>query len=144
MKKTVSLILAVILMVIPMCIESYAEGETNYDDLVAPCYNYLSTIRAGISEASLGFVNCTSNAVCLDDGITMELTCALQRTDGTHAWEDYKTKTQTTTSSVTNTISKSWFAPANYAYRVKTTVVIKSSSGTTLETATKTSGVIYK
>lgn len=144
MKKILSLILAVILMTTPMCVQSYAEGETNYDDLIAPCYIYLDVIGSCITEAALGFVTCTSNAICLDSGLTLVLTCALQRTDGTQAWADYKTKTETYTNPGTHTIEKNWFAPANYAYRVMTTVVIKNSSGTVVETATKASGVIYK
>lgn len=144
MKKILSLVLAAILMVVPVCVEAYAEGDTNYDDLVAPCFTYLDVVKAGITEAALGFVTCTSNAICLDSGLTLVLTCALQRTDGTQAWADYKTKTETYTNPGTHTIEKNWFAPANYAYRVKTTVVIKNSSGTTLETATLASSVIYK
>lgn len=144
MKKIVSLILAVILMAVPMCVESYAEGEANYDDLVAPCFIYLDVIKAGITEASLGFVTCTSNVTCLDSGLTFVLTCELQRTNETTAWVTYKTKTETYTEPGSHTIEKNWFAPANYAYRVKTTVVIKNSAGTVVETATKASGVIYK
>lgn len=144
MKKILSLILAAILMAAPMSVESYAADDTNFDDLVAPCYIYLDAIKAGISEAALGFVTCTSNAICLDSGLTFVLTCELQRTNENTGWVTYKTKTETYTNPGTHTIEKNWFAPANYAYRVKTTVVIKNSSGTVVETETKASGVIYK
>ena len=145
MKKILSLILAAILLVMPMCFESYASEETNYDDLVAPCYTHLSQISASLIEGSLGFVTCTSNAVSFKENITMVLTCALQRTDGTYAWENYKTKTETyTNGTVSNTIQKTWFAPANYAYRVKTTVTIKNASGVVVETASVNSKVLYK
>lgn len=144
MKKILSLILAAILMATPMCVETYAEGEANYDDLVAPCFIYLDIIGSGITEAALGFVTCTSNIICLDSGLTFVLTCELQRTNENTGWVTYKTKTETFTEPGSHTIEKNWFAPANYAYRVKTTVVIKNSSGTVVETVTKASGVIYK
>ena len=38
MKKILSFILAAILMALPMCVEANAEGEVNYDDLVAPVF----------------------------------------------------------------------------------------------------------
>ena len=144
MKKILVLILAAILMAIPMCVESYAADDTNYDDLVAPCYTHISVIRAILSEGILGFVTCTSNGVTFKENVTMEVTCCLQRCTEDTVWEDYKTKTETLNESGTLTIEKNWFAPANYAYRVKTTVKIKSTSGTVLETATLNSNVIYK
>ena len=144
MKKILSLILATILMAIPMCVESYATDDTNYDDLVAPCYTHISAIRSILSEGILGFVTCTSNGVTFKEGVTMEVTCCLQRCTEDTAWQDYKTKTETLNESGTLTIEKNWFAPANYAYRVKTTVKIKSASGTVLETATLNSNVLYK
>lgn len=145
MKKILSFIFAVVLLLIPMCVETYAsDSDVNYDDLVMPCYTYLDSISSGISEAALGFVNCTSNFISFDNGLTFVLTCTLQRTDGSYAWEAYKTKTETYTGKGSYTISKTWFAPANYAYRVYTTLTIKNSAGTVVETATKASGVIYK
>ena len=146
MKKILSFILAAILMAVPMCVQANAEGEVNYDDLVAPCFTYLNSVSSGISESALGFVTCTSAAICLDSGLTIELTCELQRTDGTQAWVAYKSKTETftNTSGGAYVIEKNWFAPANYAYRVKTTVVVKNSSGKVLESATLNSNVLYK
>ena len=145
MKKLLSFVLAIILLMIPMCIEANAsDGNVNYDDLVMPCYTYLDSISAGISEAALGFVTCTSNFISFDNGLTFVLTCTLQRTDGSHAWETYKTKTETFSGMGSHTIEKKWFAPANYAYRVYTTLTIKNSAGTVVETATRASGVIYK
>ncbi len=145
MKKLLSFIISVILLVMPMCVEANAtDGDVNYDDQIMPCYEYLSSISAGISKAALGFVNCTSNLISFDDGLTFVIKCALQRTDGTYAWADYKTETETHTGKGSYTIAKTLFAPANYAYRVKTTVTVKNSSGTVIETATINSSVIYK
>lgn len=145
MKKLLSLILATILLAMPMCVEAYAsDGDVNYDDLVMPCYLYIDMIGAGLSEGVLGFVNCTSTFVSYETDKTFVLRCALQRTDGSQAWEDYKYTTETYSGMGSYTISKKWFAPANYAYRVKTTLTIKNSAGTVVETATKASGVIYK
>lgn len=145
MKKLLSLILALIMLAVPMCVQTYAtEGETNYDDLVMPCYTYISSISAGISKGTLGFVDCLSDFVSFDNGLTFVLTCTLQRTDGSDAWSAYKSKSETYSGMGSYTIEKSWFAPANYAYRVLTTLTVKNSAGTVVETATKASAVLYK
>lgn len=145
MKKFLSLILAVILMAMPLCVESYAsDGDVNYDDLVAPCYNNLSRISAGISEGILGFVTCTSDFASFETDKTFVLTCYLQRTDGTHAWENYKSKSETYSGKGGLTIEKNWFAPAGNDYRTYTKLEVKNSAGTIVETATKASGIIYK
>lgn len=145
MKKLVSFILAFILITVPMCVEAYAsDGDFSYDNTIMPRYTYIDSVRAGISEAALGFVNCTSNCISFQSDKTFVLTCILQRTDGTYAWENYKTSTETFSGMGSFTIAKTWFAPANYDYRVKTTVIVKNSSGLIVETTTKASGVIYK
>lgn len=141
MKRIISLLLTVVLLVAPLGVSSYA--ETNYDDLVSPCYTYLNSISAGISEGVLGFVNCTSDFISFETNKTFVLTCYLQRTDGQSAWVNYKSKTETYTGKGSYTISKSWFAPSGYAYRVYTKLQIKNSAGTIVETATKGSGVYY-
>lgn len=141
MKKIISLLLSVVLLVAPLSLSSYA--EVNYDDLVAPCYDNLTSISAGISEGVLGFVNCTSNFLSYETNKTFVMTCYLQRTDGQSGWVNYKSKTETYTGKGSYTISKSWFAPSGYAYRVYTKLQIKNSAGTIVETATKGSGVYY-
>ena len=146
MKKLLSFILAFVLLAMPMCVEAYAsDGDVNYDDLVMPCYDYISSIGSGISEAALGFVNCTSNCISFQTDKTFVLTCTLQRTDGSTAWQNYKTTTETFSGKGSFTIEKTWFAPATYdAYRVLTTLTVKNSAGTVVETASRASGVIYK
>lgn len=141
MKKLVSILIMVALMVAPLGVSTYA--ETNYDDLVAPCYDNLTSIGAGISEKALGFVACTSDFISYETDKTFVLTCYLQRTDGNSGWVNYKSKTETYTGKGSYTISKSWFAPSGYAYRVYTKLQIKNSAGTIVETATKGSGVYY-
>ena len=141
MKRIISLLLTVVLLVAPLGISAYA--ETNYDDLVSPCYTYLNSISSGISEGVLGFVNCTSNFISFETNKTFVLTCYLQRTDGESGWVNYKTKTETFTGKGSHTIEKSWFAPSGYAYRTYTKLQIKNSAGTIVETATKGSGVYY-
>lgn len=141
MKKIISLLLSVVLLVAPLGVSSYAEA--NYDNLVAPCYDNLTSISAGISEGVLGFVNCTSNFLSYETNKTFVMTCYLQRTDGQSGWVNYKSKTETYTGKGSYTISKSWFAPSGYAYRVYTKLQIKNSAGTIVETATKGSGVYY-
>lgn len=145
MKKLLSIILAVVLLAAPMCVESYAsEGDVNYDDLVMPCYTYIDSVGAGISEAALGFVYCTSNCSSFQTDKTFVLTCTLQRTDGSSAWANYKTTTETFSGKGSFTISKTWLAPAPYDYRVLTTLTVKNSAGTVVETASRASGVLYK
>lgn len=146
MKKLLSFILAFVLFAMPMCVEAYAsDGDVNYDDLVMPCYTYIDSVGAGISEAALGFVNCTSSCTSFQADKTFVLTCTLQRCTASSPWEAYKTKTETFSGKGSFTISKTWFAPATYdGYRVLTTLTVKNSAGTVVETATKASGVIYK
>lgn len=145
MKKFLSIILAVVLMGVPMCLSTVVSGaETNYDDLVAPCYDNLDSISAGISKGLLGFVDCTADFVSFETDKTFVLTCYLQRTDGSAAWSNYKSKSETFTGKGNFSIDKSWYAPAGYAYRTYTKLQVKNSSGTIIETATKASGVIYK
>lgn len=145
MKKFLSLILAVILMVTPLFVQAYAsESDVNYDNLVAPCYNNLDSVGACISKGVLGFVTCTSDFISFQADKTFVLTCYLQRTDGTYAWENYKSTSETYTDYGSYFIEKNWFAPAGYDYRVLTKLQVKNSAGTVVETATVASSVIYK
>ena len=146
MKKLLSILLAAVLLAVPMCTEACAsDGDVNYDDLVMPCYTYIDSIGSGISKASLGFVVCTSTCTSFQADKTFVLTCTLQRCTASTPWEAYKTKTESFSGMGSFTIEKTWFAPATYdAYRVVTTLTVKNSAGTVLETATKASGVIYK
>lgn len=145
MKKFLSLILAVILSVAPLCINASAsDSDVNYDDLVAPCYDNLTAIGACISNGVLGFVTCTSAFISYETDKTFVLTCYLQRTNGSSAWANYKSTSETYSGKGSYTIEKKWFAPANYNYRVLTKLDVKNSSGTIVETATITSNVLYK
>lgn len=146
MKKLLSFILALVLFAVPMCVEADAsEGDVNYDDLVMPCYTYIDSISACITEAALGFVDCMSNCTSFQADKTFVLTCTLQRTDGSTAWQNYKTTTETFSGKGSFTITKTWFAPATYdAYRVLTTLSVKNSAGTVVETASRSSLVLYK
>lgn len=145
MKKFLSIILAVIMVAIPLCVESFAsDNEVNYDDLIAPCYENLSMITAGISEGILGFVTCTSSFISYQTNKTFVLTCYLQRTDASSGWENYKTKTETYSGKGSFGFEKNWFAPAPYDYRTYTKLEVKNSAGTIVETATVASAVIYK
>ena len=145
MKKILSLILALVMMIMPLCVEAFADdSDVNYDDQIMPCYTYLDSIVAGITEKALGFVCCTSSFITFESDKTCILTCYLQRTDGRAAWDNYKSQTKTFCESGSSSIDKTWYAPSGYSYRVYTLLVIKNSSGALLETATKASGVIYK
>lgn len=122
-----------------------ANGTLYTNSTVTPRYVLLSALSAGISEEALGFVTCTSTYSCLHEDYTFVLTCTLQRTDGTTVWVDYKTATETFTEIGSKGITKNWFAPAGYAYRTYTTVVVKNSrTSKVVETATTYSPTIYK
>lgn len=145
MKRILSIFLAMIIMVTPLCVSTVAvETETNYDDQIAPCYVYVEALYASITKGSLGFVTCLSKFNTFDTSKTYVLTCYLQRTDGSSAWSNYKSKSETFTGGGSFDIEKTWFAPAGYAYRTKTEVKVKNSSGTVLETVSNTSSVLYK
>ena len=145
MKKILSMILAVIIMIMPLSVGVFAsESDVNYDDLVAPCYDNISSVSAIISETALGFANCTSDFVSSETNRTFVLTCYLQRTDGESGWVNYKSKSETYTSKGAYTIDKKWYAPSGYAYRTYTKLQVKNSSGTVIETATVASSVLYK
>lgn len=152
MKRIIALILSIV-----MCIgcgitasatDDYNTdftGSSQQDDIVVtPRYTYLSALSAGIAKEALGFVTCTSTYNCMHEGYTFTLTCTLQRTDGSTGWINYKSETKTFTEIGTEGIEKLWFAPAGYAYRTHTKIVIKNASGTVVESATGVSPTIYK
>lgn len=153
MRRIIALILSIV-MCISCCIAASAADDYNtdftsssqQDDIVVtPRYTYLSAMSAGIAKEALGFVTCTSTYACMYEGYTYTLTCTLQRTDGSATgWVSYKSKTETFTEIGTEAIEKLWFAPAGYAYRTHTKIVIKNASGTVVETATGVSPTIYK
>lgn len=153
MRRIIALILSII-----MCIgcgitasaaddynTDYTSSSQQEDIIVTPRYTYLATLSAGISKEALGFVTCSSTYGCMYEGYTFTLTCTLQRADGSATgWVNYKSETKTFTEIGTRGIEKTWFAPAGYAYRTHTKIVIKNASGTVVESATGVSPTIYK
>lgn len=149
MKRILALILSIVMM-LSCCIFVSAESNTETFEIpieseAAPRYTHLNTVSAAIEEKALGFVYCESTYNCMHENYTFVLTCTLQRTDGTTGWQTYKTATETFTEIGTRGITETWFAPAGYAYRTFTTIVIKNSrTSKVVETATCDSPVIYK
>lgn len=150
MKRILALALSVV-MLFSCCVFASAETNTVTFELpdqsgVTPRYTHLDSVSAGISEEGLGFVLCESTYNCMYENYTFVLTCTLQRTDGSAAgWQTYKTATETFTEIGTRGMERLWFAPAGYAYRTHTTIVIKNSrTSKVVETATCASPVIYK
>ena len=144
MKKLISLILALVLIAVPLSIETFAaELETNYDDLVMPCYTYIISITSALEKGSLGFVTCLSSVSGATSSTTFTITCSLQRFNGS-MWENYKTKSETFSGVGHNAIEKSWYAPAGYTYRTLTTITVKNSAGTVVETASLASKTLVK
>ncbi|MEE0980275.1 MAG: hypothetical protein U0K91_01225 [Acutalibacteraceae bacterium] len=153
MRRIIALILSII-MCIGCGITASAADDYNtdftsssqQDDIVVtPRYTYLTSMSAGIAKEALGFVTCTSTYTCMYEGFTYTLTCTLQRTDGSATgWVNYKSETKTFTEIGSRCVEKLWFAPAGYAYRTHTKIVIKNASGTVVESATGVSPTIYK
>ena len=150
MKIILALVLSIV-MLSSCCIFASAETNTETFELpgesgIEPRYTHLDSVSAGISEEGLGFVLCESTYNCMYENYTFVLTCTLQRTDGSAAgWQTYKTATETFTEIGSKCMERLWFAPAGYAYRTHTTIVIKNSrTSKVVETATCASPVIYK
>lgn len=154
MKKFLALILSIIILTV-CCFNASAsniveplssilteESETS----VIPRYTHIALVSATIGEKALGFVLCNSTYACSLEDYTFTLTCALQRADGSATgWVNYKSTTETFTDVGGNLIEETWYAPAGYAYRTYTTIVVKNSrTGKVVETATADSPVIYK
>lgn len=149
MKKAISVLLSIIMFVSMFNLTAVYAVNENKDEVISEesggtRYSYINSIAASISKESLGFVDCISYYVIPNTSYTVVLTCILQRTDGSAAWSNYKSKSETFTSGSVNSIEKSWFAPSGYAYRTYTQVVVKNSAGTVLETEHITSSVLYK
>lgn len=149
MKRILAFMLSVIMMSM-CCICASAESNTETVEIPSQSengarYTHLISVSAGIKEKALGFVYCESTYNCMLENYTFVLTCTLQRTDGTTGWQTYKTTTETFWETGTRGITENWFAPAGYAYRTFTTIVIKNSrTGKVVETATCASPAIYK
>ncbi len=153
MRRIIALILSII-----MCIScgitasatddyntDYTNASQQEDIVVTPRYTYLTSLSAGIAKEALGFVTCTSTYTCMYEEYTYTLTCTLQRADGSATgWVNYKSKTETFTEIGTQIVEKLWFAPAGYAYRTHTKIVIKNANGVVVETETTASPTIYK
>ena len=148
MKRILALILSIIML--STCCLTASASDTfgtagDSASAITPRFTHITLVSATIGERSLGFVLCASTYNCMLDDYTFTLTCTLQRTDGTTGWLNYKTETQTFTELGTNGIEKTWFAPAGYAYRTHTTIVVKNArTSKVVETATVSSPTIYK
>lgn len=155
MKKVLSLILSIIIFA-SFGMNAMAAGVYDCSDLkiitaesdtptVTPRYKYLAFVSATIDEKASDNVLCASTYNCMYSGYTFTLTCTLQRSDGSiTGWVNYKSASQSYTSIGAHGIEKIWYAPAGYAYRTHTTIVIKNSSGVIVEQETCNSPVIYK
>lgn len=155
MKRFLALILSIIILAsfstsaLAAGVYDYSDSEStfseNNDSAVTPRYKYLAFVSASIVEKPSNNVLCTSTYNCMYSGYTFTLTCTLQRADGSATgWVNYKTASQTYTTIGAHGMERTWYAPAGYAYRTLTTIVIKNASGTIVEQDTCASSVIYK
>lgn len=154
MKRFLSVVLALVMLAslpINVCAANAtdeSEGQVVINELsndgITPRFTYLSVVSASIDKGALGFVTCASTYSCVHTGLIITLTCVLQRTDGSSTgWVTYKTAGDSFSGGAGHGIEKTWFAPAGYAYRTYTTVLVYSS-GTLVEKATCYSSTLYK
>lgn len=155
MKKFLSLILSIFIIAsfgtsaLAAGVYDYSDSEAtfseNNESAVTPRYKYLAFVSASIVEKPSDNVLCTSTYNCMYSGYTFTLTCTLQQADGSVAgWVDYKTASQTYTTIGAHGMERTWYAPAGYAYRTLTTIVIKNASGVVVEEETCYSNTLYK
>lgn len=111
--------------------------DTPSIDPVEPAYVGILSTRCSISISSTGTAKVTSS-VQVDSGYTMSVTLKLQRSRDNSAWSTLGTWTGSTAQ-----ISKTKTVTSGYYYRSQVTVKVYNSSGTLVETVTKSSSSIY-
>ena len=144
-KKFISVLMVLVFMLSFATPAFAVEQDSNTDDEIPVRYQFLDVISASAEKKSFGFITCNSSYVCVSPNTTKVLYCYLQRVDlnGSGGWQIYKSASVTSTDA-NEFIEKTWFAPSGYAYRTYSVVVIKNSTGATLEIANCISHVIYK
>lgn len=103
---------------------------------VTPLYTGLVNVQAYLSISGSGKASCTASAR-LRSGYTGTVTMELQRSTNKTSWSTIQP--WTSSGSGTVELSKSYYVTPGYYYQVYVTVQVKTTSGSYVETAYKTS-----
>ena len=140
MKKTISLILTVVMLFSCMAILASADGFDS-DEMreVSPRYKKLSNCWAGLDATGSGWYDVTGGAGSANGTVSISVTVILQRfnTDSITFWDDIVTLTETASYSA-SCGTKHYIATPG-VYRTHTIANVYAADGTFIETATANS-----
>lgn len=140
MKKTISLILTVIMlfscMAVMVSADGFASGEANK---VSLRYKKLSNCWAGLDATGSGWYDVTGGAGSANGTVSISVTVILQRSNpkSVTAWDDIVTLTETNQYSA-SCGTKHYIATPG-VYRTHTIANVYAADGTFIETATANS-----
>lgn len=133
MKKTISLILCLILMVSVLSISAFAvDPEGNDPEPIIPEYTRVTMIAAGLSISSDGVATCSGFVDPTYSTDTVTLIVRLQYWTGSK-WENYCTW-ETTGGGAYVALIETQSVTAGYDYRVRISAHCAPASGTPSET----------
>ena len=140
MKKTVSLILTVVMLFSCMTVLAYANASDS-DEIskVSPRYKKLSNCWAGLASTGGGWYDVTGGAGSANGTVSISVTVILQRSNPNSItfWDDIVTLTETASYSA-SCGTKHYIATPG-VYRTHTIANVYAADGTFIETATANS-----
>lgn len=142
MKKRISLFLVFMLM-LNICIPSVAAldfDEGNPEPIVEEYIN-INDFSCGLSILSGGNARCSGYARSRAVSDSVHLTISLMRQNSNGSWSTVVTWSSTHIGD--NALTKYHYVTSGHNYKVVASVAIYSSSGVYIESAVKTSHVVY-
>lgn len=140
MKKTISLILTVVMLFSCMAVLAYANAY-DYDEIskVSPRYKKLSNCWAGLDATGGGWYDVTGGAGSANGTVSISVTVILQRSNPNSItfWDDIVTLTETNQYSASCGTRHYIATPG--VYRTHTIANVYDADGTFIETATANS-----
>ena len=134
MKKTISLILCLVLIVSALSISAFAaDPEENYLEPIIPEYTRVTMIAAGLTISSDGEALCSGTVEPTYSTDTVTLIVRLQYWSGTE-WVNYCTWETTDSGHYYVQLIETETVPAGYSYRVRISAHCAPASGTPSET----------
>ena len=141
-KRTCSLMIALAIVLALGAFPVQAEDVDPYDPgPIIEEYQHLLTISAGLSISSSGLATCAGagNSYYVSDTCYLTLRLYRQSSDGT--WSVIKT--WYASGSPAAAATKSYYVTHGHNYKVVATVSVYTSTGTYIETVSKTSKIVY-
>ena len=133
MKKAISLVLCLILLMSILSISAFAvDPEGNAPEPLNPQYTRVTMIAAGLSISSDGVATCSGTVAPTYSTDTVTLIVRLQYWGGTRWLDDYSW--QTTGSGVCVDLTETCSVTAGYYYRVRISAECVAASGNASET----------